>query len=72
MNGDDSEKLTRFLRLQTVASFAGATLKRAGAPIKRYCRLCMLDIEPGQWYLERSDTVCAHNGCAKVPVNGQK
>ena len=72
MNGDDSEKLTRFLRLQTVASFADAPLKRAGAPIKRYCRLCMLDIEPGQWYLERSDTLCAHNSCAKAPVNGQK
>ena len=72
MNGDDSEKLTRFLRLQSVASFGGAPLKRAGVRIERYCLLCTLDIEPGQWYLERSDTVCAHNGCAKVPVNGQK
>ena len=72
MNGDDSEKLTRFLRLQTVASFADASLKRAGVRIKRYCLLCMLDIEPGQWFLERSDTLCAHNGCAKAPVNEQK
>jgi hypothetical protein len=72
LNGDDSEKLSRFLRLQSVASFAGAPLKRAGVRIKRYCRLCMLDIEPGQWYLERSDTLCAHNSCAKAPVNEQK
>jgi len=72
LNGDDSEKLSRFLRLQSVASFAGAPLKHAGVRIKRYCRLCMLDIEPGQWYLERSDTLCAHNSCAKAPVNEQK
>jgi hypothetical protein len=72
VNGNESEKLSRFLRLQSVASFAGAPLKRAGAPIKRYCLLCMLDIEPGQWYLERSDTICAHNSCAKAPAIDQK
>jgi hypothetical protein len=72
VNGNESEKLSRFLRLQSVASFADARLKRAGVRIERYCLLCTLDIEPGQWYLERADTLCAHKGCAKAPVNGQK